>query len=112
MHAIVHRRYGTPDVLTFETIERPVPGDDDVLIRVHAAGVSVGDHHVVTGKPEASARASDLGPPFEYDAGSLHAAIESLSRDTHLGRSLRDDPTCSHERVFEHRSIRIGRIGT
>jgi NADPH:quinone reductase-like Zn-dependent oxidoreductase len=51
MHAIVHRQYGTPDVLVFETIERPVPGDDDVLVRVHAAGVNVGDHHVVTGKP-------------------------------------------------------------
>jgi NADPH:quinone reductase-like Zn-dependent oxidoreductase len=33
------------------TIERPVPGDDDVLVRVHAAGASIGDHHVVTGKP-------------------------------------------------------------
>jgi 2-desacetyl-2-hydroxyethyl bacteriochlorophyllide A dehydrogenase len=51
MRAIVHRRYGTPDVLTFEEIERPAPGEEDVLVRVHAAGVSVGDHHVVTGKP-------------------------------------------------------------
>jgi NADPH:quinone reductase-like Zn-dependent oxidoreductase len=51
MHAVVHRRYGTPDVLAFETIERPVLGDEDVLLRVHAAGASVGDHHVVTGKP-------------------------------------------------------------
>jgi 2-desacetyl-2-hydroxyethyl bacteriochlorophyllide A dehydrogenase len=51
MHAVVHRQYGTPDLLAFETIERPVPGDDDVLVRVAAAGVSIGDHHVVTGKP-------------------------------------------------------------
>lgn len=51
MHAIVHRTYGTPDVLSFEEIARPVPGDDQVLVRVHAAGASIGDHHVVTGKP-------------------------------------------------------------
>jgi NADPH:quinone reductase-like Zn-dependent oxidoreductase len=51
MRAIVRRRYGTPDVLELRTIERPVPGDDEVLVRVHAAGVSIGDHHVVTGKP-------------------------------------------------------------
>ena len=51
MRAIMHRRYGTPDVLAFEEVERPVPGDDDVLVRVHAAGVSIGDHHIVTGKP-------------------------------------------------------------
>jgi len=51
MRAIVHRRYGTPDALAFEEVERPVPGDDDVLVRVHAAGVNIGDHHVVTGTP-------------------------------------------------------------
>lgn len=51
MHAVLHPRYGTPDVLALAEVARPVPGDDDVLVRVHAAGVSVGDHHVVTGKP-------------------------------------------------------------
>jgi len=51
MRAIVHPQYGTPDVLAFEEVERPIPGDEDVLVRVHAAGASVGDHHVVTGKP-------------------------------------------------------------
>jgi 2-desacetyl-2-hydroxyethyl bacteriochlorophyllide A dehydrogenase len=51
MHAVTHPQYGTPDVLAFEEIERPTPGKDDVLVRVHAAGMSVGDHHVVTGKP-------------------------------------------------------------
>jgi len=51
MRAFVRRRYGTPEVLTFETLERPVPVGDEVLVRVHAAGVSIGDHLVVTGKP-------------------------------------------------------------
>ncbi|HWO23383.1 MAG TPA: NAD(P)-dependent alcohol dehydrogenase [Kofleriaceae bacterium] len=51
MRAIVGRRYGTPDVLTLEEIERPAPGAEDVLVRVHAAGASIGDHHVITGKP-------------------------------------------------------------
>jgi NADPH:quinone reductase-like Zn-dependent oxidoreductase len=51
MQAIVHRNYGPPDVLTFETIARPVPDVDEVLIRVHAACATIGDHHVVTGKP-------------------------------------------------------------
>jgi len=51
MHAIVRRRYGTPDVLTYEEIARPVPGEHDVLVRVFAAGASIGDYHIVTGKP-------------------------------------------------------------
>lgn len=51
MHAIVRRKYGTPDVLAYEEIERPVPGDEDVLVQVHAAGASIGDYIIVTGKP-------------------------------------------------------------
>ncbi len=51
MQAVLHRRYGTPDVLALEAIARPVPGDEDVLVRVHAAAASIGDHHIVTGKP-------------------------------------------------------------
>jgi NADPH:quinone reductase-like Zn-dependent oxidoreductase len=53
MHAIVHRKYGTPDVLAYEEIARPVPGDEDVLVRVYAAGASIGDYIIVTGKPYA-----------------------------------------------------------
>lgn len=51
MQAVVHARYGEPDVLTLGSIARPVPAADQVLIRVHAAAVSIGDHHIVTGKP-------------------------------------------------------------
>jgi NADPH:quinone reductase-like Zn-dependent oxidoreductase len=51
MHAIVRRKYGTPDVLAYAVIERPVPGDEDVLVHVHAAGASIGDYIIVTGKP-------------------------------------------------------------
>ena len=51
MKAITHRRYGAPDVLTLEQLPRPVPGPDEVLVRVMAAGASIGDHHIVTGKP-------------------------------------------------------------
>lgn len=51
MKAIVHQKYGQPDVLTVGEVGLPVPGDDDLLIRVVAAGVSIGDHHIITGKP-------------------------------------------------------------
>jgi len=51
MHAVVRRSYGTPEVLAYEVIARPVPGDEEVLVQVHAANASIGDYHVVTGKP-------------------------------------------------------------
>jgi NADPH:quinone reductase-like Zn-dependent oxidoreductase len=51
MKAIVQDRYGDVDVLEFRDIDRPVPTDDEVLVRVHAAGLHRGDWHVMTGLP-------------------------------------------------------------
>src|SRR3989440_11908582 len=51
MKAIVQDRYGSPDVLELREIERPVNGDDQVLVRVHAAGVDQGVWHEVAGLP-------------------------------------------------------------
>jgi NADPH:quinone reductase-like Zn-dependent oxidoreductase len=51
MRAVVHTQYGEQGVLVLGEIPRPIPGAEDVLVQVHAAGVSVADHHIVTGKP-------------------------------------------------------------
>ncbi len=53
MRAIVQDDYGTnaEKVLRLEQIEKPVPGDDDVLVRVLAASIHIGDWHVMTGLP-------------------------------------------------------------
>lgn len=45
MKAIAYHRYGSPDVLRCEEIERPVPGDGEVLIAVRAASVNPLDWH-------------------------------------------------------------------
>lgn len=51
MKAIVQDKYGSADVLELREIEIPEPGEDDVLIRVHAAGVDPGVWHLMTGLP-------------------------------------------------------------
>jgi len=51
MKAIVQDRYGTADVLELREIDRPEVGDDEVLVRVHAAGVDPGVWHLMTGLP-------------------------------------------------------------
>jgi NADPH:quinone reductase-like Zn-dependent oxidoreductase len=43
VRAVVHDRYGPPDVLRVGDVERPVPDDDEVLVRVHASTVTRGD---------------------------------------------------------------------
>jgi NADPH:quinone reductase-like Zn-dependent oxidoreductase len=53
MRAIVQDKYGedAADVLQLAEIDRPQVGDDDVLVRVQAASVHIGDWHVMTGLP-------------------------------------------------------------
>jgi NADPH:quinone reductase-like Zn-dependent oxidoreductase len=51
MRAIVYQRYGSPDVLKCEGIEKPTAGDNEVLISVRAASVNPLDWHLLRGKP-------------------------------------------------------------
>jgi NADPH:quinone reductase-like Zn-dependent oxidoreductase len=57
--AIVYTRYGSPDVLQFEEVEKPAPKEDEVLVKIHAASVNAGDLETLRG--EWSAR---FGGPF------------------------------------------------
>jgi NADPH:quinone reductase-like Zn-dependent oxidoreductase len=51
MKAIAQDEYGSPDVLELRDVEKPEIGDDEVLVRVHAAGVDRGVWHLMTGLP-------------------------------------------------------------
>lgn len=51
MKAIVRDVYGSTDVLEFRNVDRPEIAEDEVLVRVHAAGVDRGVWHVMTGLP-------------------------------------------------------------
>ena len=51
MRAIVHHTFGSADVLRVEQVDRPDIADDEVLVRVHAAGLDRGAWHVMTGTP-------------------------------------------------------------
>jgi NADPH:quinone reductase-like Zn-dependent oxidoreductase len=51
MKAIFRDVYGSPDVLQLGDVDEPEIGDDDVLVRVHAAGLGRDVWHVMAGLP-------------------------------------------------------------
>ena len=51
MKAVVYTDYGSPDVLQIREIKKPVPGDDQVLVKVRAASLNPYDWHFMEGTP-------------------------------------------------------------
>src|SRR5205807_8679514 len=51
MQAFIQDQHGSADVLKFQQVDKPVVGRDGVLVRVRAAGLHIGDWHVMTGQP-------------------------------------------------------------
>jgi NADPH:quinone reductase-like Zn-dependent oxidoreductase len=51
MKAIVYGKYGSPDVLRMEDIQKPIPGDDEVLVKIYAVSINSWDWDTLTGKP-------------------------------------------------------------
>jgi NADPH:quinone reductase-like Zn-dependent oxidoreductase len=51
MKAIVYHKYGSPDELRMEDIQKPIPGDDEVLLKNYAVSINSWDWDALTGKP-------------------------------------------------------------
>lgn len=75
MHAITYHHYGTPDVLSFEETSKPVPGADEVLIRVQAAAVNPYDWHFVRGAPKFIRIFTGVGRPRFTGVGADMAGV-------------------------------------
>jgi NADPH:quinone reductase-like Zn-dependent oxidoreductase len=87
MRAITHDTYGSADVLRLTKIPRPIPGEGQVLVGVHAAGVDRAAWHMMTGKPYLGRLAFGLRTPRNRVlgievAGTVTAVGSAVTRFT------------------------------
>jgi NADPH:quinone reductase-like Zn-dependent oxidoreductase len=79
MRAVVFDRYGAPDVLRLEDVERPVPKEDEVLVKIHATTVTRSDCGVRGGKPFISRFFTGLRRPKQRILGTeLAGEVEAV----------------------------------
>ena len=69
MKAVVYTRYGGPNVLRLTDADTPVPGDGQVLVKVHAVSLNASDWEMLRGKP-LYARIGGLFRPRHHILGS------------------------------------------
>jgi NADPH:quinone reductase-like Zn-dependent oxidoreductase len=80
--AVIYRCYGPPDVLRLEEIQKPVPEDDEVLVRIRSAGVNPLDWHYMRGAPYVMRLMSGLGAPEEPRLGvDFAGTVEAVGRN-------------------------------
>lgn len=89
MQAIVYRRYGPPEVLTVEEVEKPVPAENEVLLKVRAAALNPLDWHFLRGSPYGMRFMSGLAKPkiqsFGIDVAGEVEAVGSGVRCSSRG---------------------------
>jgi NADPH:quinone reductase-like Zn-dependent oxidoreductase len=80
--AIVYCEYGLADVLTLEQIEKPVPEDDQMLVKVHAAAANPLDWHYMRGTPYLMRMMTGLRKPKDIRLGVDYAGtVEAVGRN-------------------------------
>jgi NADPH:quinone reductase-like Zn-dependent oxidoreductase len=82
MKAAVREKFGPPEVVELRELERPVPADDEVLVRIHASSINISDWYGVLGRPYIGRVATGLRGPKELRLGTDYAGqVEAVGKD-------------------------------
>src|SRR4051812_18008909 len=81
MKAIIYTEYGSTDVLKLKEVEKPVPLDNEVLIRVHAVSVNSWDWDLVRGKPFLSRLGGLLKPKYNILGADIAGRVVEIGKD-------------------------------
>ena len=123
MKAVVYTKYGSPDVLKLTEVPKPIPGDNEVLIKVRAASLNAADWRLLRAKPFL-VRLMGLGllrPKNRILGADLAGQVEAIGRNVRqfkpgdevfgdifgTGSGSLAEYVCAHENVLVSKPARI-----
>ena len=119
MQAVVYRCYGSPDVLQLESIKKPAPANNEVLVKIKAAAINPLDWHYMRGSPYIMRLGTGLGAPDETRlgvdfAGTVEAVGKSVKQfkpgdDVFGGRTgaFAEYVTITEDRALAHKPANV-----
>lgn len=81
MQAMVYTQYGVPDVLQLQEVAKPVPKDNEVLVRVHASSINAWDWDLLRGRPYLTRIGGLRKPKFTILGADVAGRVEAVGRD-------------------------------
>jgi NADPH:quinone reductase-like Zn-dependent oxidoreductase len=125
MKAIVQYRYGSPDLLEFREVDKPVAAANEVLVRVHAAALNARDWHLMRGDPYVARLMLPVafglaGPKRPVRGSDFAGRVEAVGRDVtrfqpgdEVYGDLREgdgafaEYVCVAEAVIDHKPVNL-----
>ncbi|NHC40669.1 NAD(P)-dependent alcohol dehydrogenase [Bacillus sp. MM2020_1] len=81
MKAIVSNKYGSPDLLELTEVEKPIPEDNQVLVKIHAASLNFGNLVLLKGEPFLARFAFGLfKPKYPIPGGDIAGKVEVVGK--------------------------------
>ena len=82
MKAIVSNQYGSPDTLEYKEVERPVPNENQVLVKIQAASINKGNLILLKGEPFLARLATGIRKPkFSIPGGDIAGTVVEVGEN-------------------------------
>jgi NADPH:quinone reductase-like Zn-dependent oxidoreductase len=121
MKAVVYEKYGAPDVLHLKEVDKPIPKDNEVLVKVHAASINSWDYDLLRGKPFVARLVGLFKPRFKILGADIAGQVVAVGRNVRqfqVGDEVFGDLSegswggfaeyaCASEAVIAHKSAKM-----
>jgi NADPH:quinone reductase-like Zn-dependent oxidoreductase len=84
MKAIVYTKYGSPDELQLKEVTKPIPTDDEILVKIHAVSLNRSDWEALIGKPLYARVGGLLAPSRQILGSDIAGRVEAVGRNNKL----------------------------